>query len=245
MSLQTLPARLAKKELLAHDVLALYLKIPESERFEFRAGQYLEIILRDGRKRAFSLANPPHQDEHLVIHVRHVSRGEFSDYAFSHLRERSILRIRGPMGGFFLRDDPGRPVIFVAGGTGFAPIKSIIESAVFAGVDRPMHLYWGVRDKRDLYLPELPVEWQQTGALSTYVPVLSEPSAECGWDGRTGFVHTAVLEDFPDLAPYAVYCCGPPIMVDSIRETFVRQGADGTSIYSDAFEFAYELGHDG
>lgn len=240
-----LPARLVKKEALAHDVLALHLKIPESERFEFRAGQYLEIILRDGRKRAFSLANAPHDNDQLVLHVRYVVGGEFSDYAFNHLRERTILRIRGPLGGFFLRDDPKRPVIFIAGGTGFAPIKSIIETAVHAGLDRAMHLYWGVRDERDLYLPELPKQWLQAGALSRYVPVLSEPSEHDGWSGRTGFVHAAVLEDFADLAPYAVYCCGPPVMVDSIRETFVAHGADSTLIYSDAFEFAYELGYDG
>lgn len=244
IQVRMLPCRVAAKEQLAHDVMRVKLSLPASERLQYLAGQYLDIVLRDGRRRAFSLANPPHDDAHLELHIRRVPGGEFSEHVFEKLREKSLLRIRGPLGSFYLRDEPALPVIFLAGGTGFAPIKSIIEEALSQGVSRPMHLYWGVRARRDLYL-DTPRQWAERHDNVHYVPVLSEPEPEDNWDGRTGFVHEAVLADFPDLAGHQVYASGPPVMVNAARENFFERGLLPEYLYSDAFEFAYETGHDG
>lgn len=241
---RTLPCRLARKEQLAHDVMALYLKLPASERLRFRAGQYVDILLRDGRRRAFSLANPPHDDAYLELHVRHVAGGEFSEYVFTHLRERAILRIRGPLGAFYLRNGSDRPIIFLAGGTGIAPIKGMIEHALAHGFTREMHLYFGARAKRDLYLDDLARRWAAQSSHLHYVPVLSEPQPENHWKGRTGLAHEAVLADFADLVGYEVYTSGPPAMVYAAREAFLAHGLDPAHLFSDAFEHAHATGHD-
>jgi len=242
---RNLLCRLAHKERLAHDVMALYLRPPATERLRFLAGQYVDIILRDGRRRAFSLANPPHADEFLELHVRHVAGGEFSEYVFSHLKESALIRIRGPLGAFYLREGSERPVVFLAGGTGIAPIKGMIEHALAEGMRRPMHLYFGARALPDLYLHEQARAWALAHPALRYVPVLSAPGAGDHWDGRTGLVHEAVLEDFPDLSGFEVYISGPPAMVYAARETFLGRGLDAAHLFSDAFEHAYETGHDG
>ena len=231
-----LPCRVVGREQLAHDVIRLYLKLPEGQRLQFLAGQYLEFILRDGRKRAFSIANPPHDDELIELHVRHVDGGEFTDHVFSAMADKEILRIQAPLGRFTLREASQRPMIFVAGGTGLAPIKGIIEHAFHTGVHRPMELYWGVRSRRDLYLPDLPPQWQREREDFRYTPVLSDPDAD--WDGRRGFVHEAVLEDHPDMSPFEVYLAGPPVMVQAGLEGFRRAGLGPEHMYSDAFEYA-------
>ncbi len=239
-----LPCRVAAKRQLAHDVMQLQLKLPQSERLQFLAGQYVDIVMRDGRRRAFSLANPPHDDEHLELQIRHVPGGTFSGYVFQSLKEKSLLRLRGPLGSFYLRKKDKLPVILMAGGTGFAPIKSIIEDALNEGYPQPMHLYWGVRSRRDLYLHETASRWADKHQNLHYVPVLSEPLPEDGWNGRTGFVHEAVLEDFPDLSGFGVYMSGPPVMVSSGRDTFAARGLDPLHMHSDSFEHAYATGHD-
>jgi len=231
-----LPCRVAKKEQLSHDVVRIYLKLPDNQRLQFFAGQYLDFILRDGRKRAFSIANAPHDDELIELHVRHVPGGEFTDYVFDSMRERSILRILAPLGTFILREHSDRPVIFMGGGTGFAPIKGMIEHALHAGIERPMHLYWGVRSRRDLYLPELPERWVREHANLTYTPVLSEPDPD--WEGRTGFVHEVVVADHPDMSGFDVYLSGPPVMVEAGRLAFEARGLSVDHMFSDAFEYA-------
>ena len=236
---RTLPCRVARREQLAHDVMRLYLKLPESQRLRFRAGQYIDILTRDGQKRAFSLANPPHDDAFLELHVRHVPGGTFSEYVFGSLEDKALLRIRGPKGRFVLREASPRPMIFVAGGTGFAPIKGIVEHALAEGVERPMWVYWGVRARRDLYLDATARQWAAGHPGLRYVPVLSEPDAADAWTGRTGFVHQAVAADFPDLSGYDVYASGPPVMVNAARDAFVAQGLPPEHMYSDAFEYAY------
>ncbi len=242
IQVRNLPCRVARLERLAHDVIRLYLKLPETERLQFLAGQYVDILLKDGHRRAFSLANAPHDDRYLELHIRHVEGGAFTDFVFSQMKEKALLRIEGPLGSFFLREDSERPMIFVAGGTGFAPIKGIVEHALAEGVTRPMHVYWGVRAKRDLYLHNLARGWVEKYPHLSYVPVLSEPAPEDEWSGATGLVHEAVLADFADLSPYEVYTSGPPAMVASVRQAFPSQGLDPDLLFSDSFEFAHETG---
>ena len=240
---RTLPVRVASKKALAHDVMELRLRLPPTERLRYRAGQYVDVLLRDGRRRAFSLANPPVQDEFLVLHVRRVPGGTFSGRVFDALEERSLLRLQGPLGSFYLRGESDLPAVFLAGGTGFAPIKAIIENALLEPPGREMHLYWGVRSERDLYLPGLPRAWAKAHPRFHFVPVLSEPGP--GWTGRTGLVHEAVLADFPALSGHEVYASGPPPMVAAAREVFPEHGLDLERLFFDSFDYAHETGHDG
>lgn len=243
IEIKTLPCRVVRMEPLAHDVMLLGLKLPSHERLKFLAGQYIDLLLRDGSRRSFSLANPPQQDDVLEIHVRRVPDGKFTEHVFTGMKEKDLLRFRGPLGIFFLRDDPGatraRPTLLVAGGTGFAPLKSMIEDALARGLERPMHLYWGARAARDLYLHELARELARRYPVLRYTPVLSEARAEDGWQGRTGWVHEAVLADYPDLAGMEVYASGPPPMVEAIRAAFPAHGLAEGRLYYDSFEFSH------
>jgi CDP-4-dehydro-6-deoxyglucose reductase len=216
---KTLPCRVQKLERVTEDVMLLGLKLPANERLQFLAGQYLEFLLKDGTRRSFSMGNAPHDDELIQLHVRHVPGGQFTDHVFGRMKERDILRFEGPHGTFFLREDSAKPIVLVASGTGFAPIKSIIEHALKNEISRPMALYWGGRRPKDLYMHALAEGWAAQGKL-TYVPVISDGLPEDAWSGRTGFVHRAVMEDFPDLSQHQVYACGVPIMVDSARRDF-------------------------
>jgi len=231
-----LTCEVTRMEPLAHDVMGIYLKLPEDQRLQFLAGQYLDFIMPDGRRRAFSIANAPHDDEHIELHVRHVPGGEFTDFVFSDMKVGGQQRIQAPMGGFYLRENSDRPLIMMAGGTGFAPLKGIIEHAFHVGVDRPIHLYWGVRSERDLYLPNLPAQWMDLRGDFQYTPVLSEPDES--WRGRKGFVHEAVVQDYPDMSPYDLYMSGPPVMVYAARDAFAAAGLSEDHMYSDVFEWA-------
>jgi len=219
IEVKTLPCRVQKMERVADDVMIVHLKLPASERLVFLAGQYLDILLRDGSRRSFSMGCAPHEGGELQLHVRHVAGGAFTDHVFGKMKERDILRFEGPLGTFFLREDSAKPIVFVASGTGFAPIKAIIEEAVHKGITRPMTLYWGGRRPRDLYLNALAEDWAAHGLLK-YVPVVSEALPEDRWTGRTGFVHRAVMQDLPDLSGHQVYACGVPVMVDAARKDF-------------------------
>jgi len=219
IEVKTLPCRVQKMERVADDVMIVHLKLPASERLVFLAGQYLDFLLRDGSRRSFSMGCAPHEGGELQLHVRHVAGGAFTDHVFGKMKERDILRFEGPLGTFFLREDSAKPIVFVASGTGFAPIKAIIEEAVHKGIARPMTLYWGGRRPRDLYLNALAEDWAARGLL-TYVPVVSEALPEDHWTGRTGFVHRAVMQDLPDLSGHQVYACGVPVMVDAARKDF-------------------------
>ena len=240
---RNLPCRVAQKRQLAHDVIGLELMLPASERLQYLPGQYVDVLLRDGRRRAFSLANAPREDDRLELQIRHVPGGTFSEYVFHHLKERALLRLRGPLGSFYLRKKDHQPVILMAGGTGFAPVKAIVEGALAGGFPGKIHLYWGVRARRDLYMHDLASAWAAGHDGLAYTPVLSEPLAEDQWSGRRGFVHDAVLEDFADLSPFTVYVSGPPIMVRAGREKFIARGLDPARFHSDSFDYAYETGH--
>jgi len=233
-----LPCRVQQVDHLAHDVIRMWLKLPEDQRLQFRAGQYLDFVLADGSKRAFSIANAPEDDNLIELHIRHVDGGKFTDWAFGQMKDKTILRIEAPHGTFVLDDDSPRPWLFIGGGTGFAPLKSQIEHSFHKGTTRPMTLYWGVRSGQDLYLPDLPAGWSAEHANFKFVPVLSEP--EEGWEGRSGFVHEAVLADIPNLADYDIYMAGPPIMVQSARDAFREKGVPDAQMHYDSFEYAAE-----
>jgi CDP-4-dehydro-6-deoxyglucose reductase len=236
-----LPCRVEKKVQLAHDVVALFLRLPANERLQFMAGQYLEFLLKDGSRRAYSLANAPSDDNLLELHARLIPGGKFTDYVSNEMPEKTILRIEGPLGSFFLREDSDKPIIFVAGGTGFAPIKGMIEHALRQGSKRQMTLYWGALAGRDLYMPELPQKWAAEYDNFQFIPVLSEPMPQDDWAGRTGFVHQAVLADQVDLSEVQVYCCGAPAMVEAIHRDFTENGLPEDEFFSDAFTFAAKM----
>lgn len=236
---RTLPARVEKIERLAPDVMAIHLKLPASERLQFLAGQYIDILLKDGGRRSFSLANAPHDDALLQLHVRHIAGGAFTDHVFSTMKARDILRFNGPHGSFYLREDSPKPIILLAGGTGFGPIKAIVEHALAEKCRRPMHLYRGARTRVDLYQNALPERWTAEHANIRYVPVLSEAAADDRWGGRSGLVHQAVMADFPDLSGHQVYACGAPAMIDAARRDFatLRRLPEG-EFFADAFTFS-------
>ena len=236
-----LPVRVESIERAAPDVAVVRLKLPATERLQYLAGQYVDFLLKDGKRRSFSLATPPHDDTLLELHIRHIPGGFFTDPLFTTFKGREILRIEGPLGGFHLREDSDKPMIFVAGGTGFAPIKAMLLHAFHHEVDRPMVLYWGARALADLYLPQLPAQWQVEHPNFTFIPVLSEPGPDDAWPGRTGFVHQAVLDDFADLSGYQVYACGAPGMVEAARGSFTgTRGLPADEFFADSFTYAAE-----
>ncbi|MEO7741865.1 MAG: CDP-6-deoxy-delta-3,4-glucoseen reductase [Usitatibacter sp.] len=236
LAIRTLPCRVEKVDKPAEDVAVISLRLPAGERLQFLAGQYIDILMKDGKRRSFSMANAPHDDQFLQLHVRKTPGGAFSKYVFEEMKERAILRFEGPLGTFYLREDGDRPYIFVAGGTGFAPIKAQIEHLLHHGADRPIVLYWGARSRKDLYLHDLPTEWQRRHANFTYIPVLSDVVGEDAWQGRVGLVHQAVLDDFASLSGYQVYACGTPGMTDVARKSFVEErGLNEGEFYCDAF----------
>ena len=231
IQIKKLPCRVQKMERLADDVMALHLKLPANEKLNFLAGQYIEFLLKDGGRRSFSMANAPHDAELIQLHVRHVAGGQFTDHVFNKMKERDILRCEVPLGTFFLREDSDKPIVFVASGTGFAPIKAVIEHALHKGIKRQMTLYWGGRRPKDLYMNDLATSWP-----FRYVPVISEALPEDNWTGRTGFVHRAVMQDIPDLSRCQVYACGVPIMVDSAKRDFIAKcKLPEEEFYADSF----------
>lgn len=235
--IKKLPCRVQTLRRLAPDVMLIELKLPASEAgFRFLAGQYIDFLLADGKRRSFSLANAPGDSGVLELHVRRVPGGQFTTHVFEKMKERDILRIEGPLGGFHLREDSTRPILLLAGGTGFAPIKSIVEAAIARGETRPMTLYWGSRDRAGLYLHELAESWTHKLPGFRYIPVLSE--ADPTWNGRSGLVHQALLADLPELSGYEVYACGAPAMIDAARRDFHAHGLADDAFFADAFTFA-------
>ena len=227
-------ARVVKLERLTYDVMRILLKLPDDQQIGFKAGQYINIILDDGERRAFSFANPPHEPEFVELQIRLVEGGRFTTHVFEKMKEGDEIRFEGPLGDFALRESE-RPIVFVAGATGFAPVKSMVEDAFKRGLTRPIFLYWGVKQLRDLYLPELPKRWASEHANFHFIPVLSEPAQEDDWHGRTGLVHEAILADFPELKGHEIYACGSVKMVESIFPFLKKQGAEDGACFSDAF----------
>lgn len=238
LPIRKMPCRVASSEKLGHDVMRIILTLPGKIEFKFLAGQYIDFLLKDGRRRTYSIANAPHDGDHIELHVRNVPGGEFASFAFGNIPDKAMLRIEGPLGTFYLREDSQRPLIFMAGGTGFAPIKGLIEHGLHIGQSRPVYLYWGARASRDLYLQSLAEQWAAEHDHVHFIPVLSEPQSEDNWQGRTGYVHEAIMADFADLSGFDIYACGPPEMVNAGFESFRTRGLTPDHYFSDAFEYA-------
>lgn len=238
IEIKTLPCRVEAMERLTHDIMKLELKLPETERLQFLAGQYIEFLLKDGKRRAFSIANAPHDDKYIELHIRHVPDGQFGDYVFDGMEVKELLRLKGPLGSYYLREESDRPIVLMGGGTGFAPLKGMLEHAFHIKLNRPIHLFCGMRARKDLYMDDLVRGWLAEHDNLKYTPVLSEPDQGDNWQGKTEFVHKAIIEEYPDLSGYDVYMSGPPPMIKAGMEAFYEHGLPETQIYSDSFEYS-------
>jgi CDP-4-dehydro-6-deoxyglucose reductase len=239
--IKKMPVRVSSLTRASHDVMVLRLQLPAADAFQYHAGQYVEFLLRDGERRSYSMANAPHTQAagpQMELHIRHMPGGKFTDPVFSTMKEKDILRIEGPYGSFYLREDSDKPVVLLASGTGFAPIKAILEHMVHKGITRPATLYWGGRRPADLYQSAWIEEQLKVMPNLRYVPVVSDALPEDGWSGRTGFVHQAVLQDQPDLSGHEVYACGAPVVVESARRDYVAAGLPEEAFFADAFTSA-------
>jgi CDP-4-dehydro-6-deoxyglucose reductase len=240
--IKKMPVRVSRLDKLSSDVMHLQLQLPATDTLRYHAGQYVDFLLRDGARRSYSMANAPHtqaESPSVQLHIRHMPGGLFTDQVFGTLKEKDLLRIEGPYGSFYLREDSNKPIVLLASGTGFAPIKAIIEHIQHKAIMRPVRLYWGGRRPADLYMNDWVLA--QTAQMSqlSYVPVLSDALPEDGWRGRTGFVHQAVLQDLPDLSGHEVYACGAPIVVESARRDYVQSaGLPAEAFFADSFTSA-------
>ncbi len=240
--IRKMPSRVQSITRAAPDVAIVTLQLPANEALAYRAGQYVEFLLKDGKRRAYSLACAPTLERPLELHIRHLAGGLFTDHVFGAMKERDILRFEGPLGTFFLREESDKPIVLLASGTGFAPVKALVEHLMHLKSTRPVRLYWGGRRPQDLYMDELCQAWTTTLPDFTYVPVVSDALPEDGWSGRSGFVHAAVMQDIPDLSGYQVYACGAPLMVDAARSEYVAQcGLPADEFFADAFTTEADL----
>lgn len=240
IQIRKMPARVMGFERLGNDVMIMQLQLPASDPFPYYAGQYLEFILRDGRRRSYSMATPPTESNLVELHIRHMPGGAFTDHVFgvgpTQMKLREILRVEAPLGSFFLREDSKKPLIFLASGTGFAPIKAMVLKMIAQGDTRPVSLYWGGRRPTDLYMQELAQQWATDLPNLSFIPVISDPLLQDSWTGRTGYVHQAVIDDFPDLSGYQVYACGAPLMVSNAKQDFLQScGLPEQEFFADAF----------
>ena len=237
--IKKMPVRVAQLTKLSHDVMQVRLQLPATETFRYHAGQSVEFLLRDGSRRAYSMGNEPSTQltsPGLELHIRHMPGGKFTDHVFGVMKEKEILRVEGPFGSFYLRDDSAAPIVLLASGTGFAPIKALVEQMYVNGITRPATLYWGGRRPADLYMHDWVLDKVAHMPNLRYVPVVSNALPEDNWTGRTGFVHQAVLDDQPDLSGHQVYACGAPIVVDTARAEYsAKAGLPAEQFFADAF----------
>jgi CDP-4-dehydro-6-deoxyglucose reductase len=239
-----MPSRVSTLRKIGTDVAIITLQLPASERLAFRAGQYIDFMLRDGKRRSYSIASAPTDGTPLELHLRHIPGGLFTDQVFSTMKERDILRFEGPFGTFFLREDSDKPMVLLATGTGFAPLKAIVEQMIATGSTRPVVLYWGGRRPQDLYMDALCRQWQQQLPNFRYVPTVSRAEPDDHWSGRTGYVHRIAMEDIPDLSGHQVYACGSPVMVEAAQRDLVElRGLPADEYYADAFTTEADLAH--
>lgn len=239
IQIKMLPCRVGKLERLADDVIRLYLTLPKTQAFNFIAGQYIDIIMKDRQRRSFSIANlPAMAKQHgLELHIRHVADGYFTPHVFASMQARDLLRFEGPFGTYFMQSELKRQIIMIAGGTGFAPIKGLIEHAMAENPAYNIHLFWGARDQQDLYLHALALQWQAHYTNFKYTPVLSAAQSQ-EWQGATGWVHQTVAASYPSFADFDIYASGPPVMVDAVRASLLKKGMSLAHFKFDSFEFA-------
>ena len=237
--MKKMPVRIASMEKVSSDVMRIFLQLPATELMQYHAGQYVEFLLRDGSRRAYSMANAPHtlaaDAPKVELHIRHMPGGKFTDHVFGAMKEKEIQRIEGPQGSFYLREDSDAPIVLLASGTGFAPIKALMEHMQHKGIPRPTRLYWGGRRPADLYMHDWVLAQLPVMPYLQYIPVVSDALPEDAWTGRTGFVHKAALQDTPSLAGHQVYACGAPIVVDSAKRDYVASGLPEDDFFADSF----------
>ncbi len=234
--IKKMPARVTTLHKISGDVAVLKLQLPANDTLRYHPGQYIEFILRDGARRSYSMANAPHTGPAVELHIRHMPGGKFTDHVFGTMKEKEIQRIEGPYGSFYLRENSDKPIVLLASGTGFAPIKAILEHMQHTATTRPVSLYWGGRRPGDLYLHDWVLAQLAMMPHLTYVPVISNAMSEDIWTGRTGYVHQAVLEDLPDLSGHEVYACGAPIVVESAQSAYTTQaGLPADAFFADSF----------
>jgi CDP-4-dehydro-6-deoxyglucose reductase len=239
LTVRSLPCRVERLAPLAPDVMAVFLRLPAKEQFAFLPGQYLDVMLPQNRRRSFSIASPPQEDGTIELHIRRVASGEFTEQVFSGRLEKTLLRIEGPLGQFWFRENSPRPAVMIGGGTGYAPLRAMLRQLLERGDRRPLHLYWGAQTKVDLYEDALLREWCARYPGFKYTPVLSNAQAADQWTGRTGWVHLAMLEDYgARLADLDVYASGPPLMVEAIRGELIGRGLPKQQLFFDSFDFA-------
>jgi NAD(P)H-flavin reductase/ferredoxin len=237
---KTTTARVFRLQRLAPDVMLVHLRFPAGIRVKFKAGQHLNLILDNGERRDFSMANPPRESDGAQLHIRHVPGGAFTSTVFDGLKRGDMLKAEIPFGDFTLRDGD-KPILFVAGSTGFAPIASIIQDMTIRGIKRDIALYWGARQRSGLY-SALPEKWAAENPHFKYIPVLSD-APEAGF--RHNLVHRAVLEDHPSLAGFQAYVCGVPVMTQAARDEFITAGLPENEFFADAFVTRAEVAASG
>jgi CDP-4-dehydro-6-deoxyglucose reductase len=246
--IKKMPVRVVSLEKKSDDVMSVLMQLPDTDVMQYHAGQDVEFLLRDGSRRSYSMANAPHTLDatapKVELHIRHMPGGKFTDVVFGTMKEKDILRIEGPYGSFFLREDSNAPIILLASGTGFAPIKALMEHMQHQNIQRPTTLYWGGRRPSDLYMNDWVKAQLQVMPHLTYVPVVSNALPEDAWTGRTGFVHLAVLQDHPQLDAFQVYACGAPIVVDSAKADYVQKaGLPEEAFFADSFTSEADKAH--
>ena len=240
--IRKMPARVIEKTLLAPEIMRIKIKLPNAQRLQFLAGQYLEILLPDGKRRAFSIASPPQCEDEIELHIRHVDGGGFTGWIFDEMKERAILRLEAPLGTFFIRNDKlERPMILMGGGTGFAPLKSMLEDLLSHQDKRPAHLFWGAGSRDELYMHETAQQWAEENEHIQYSTALLKDSDADTTGSFNGFVHEAVLQKYADLSKFDIYMSGPPAMIDASRSAFLQNGAEKRRIFFDSFEFGLDV----
>ena len=238
---KSLPCRIEHMHRLAPEVMAVFLRLPANEEFPFFAGQYLDVMLPQNRRRSFSIANAPDRDQLIELHIRKVASGEFTQQLFEGMKEKTLLRVEGPLGQFWFRKESPRPALLIGGGTGYAPLRSMLRDLLSVGDRRPLHLYWGAQARQGLYEDEQVRALSATHPNLRYTPVLSDPLPEDNWTGRRGLVHAAALEDHPQLQGFDVYASGPPAMVEAVRHEFTERGLPAQQLFFDSFDYAPDV----
>lgn len=238
LPLKKLTYTVEKLEQLTSTIYRAILSPPTNDSLEYRAGQYVELLHRDASPKPFSIANAPLSDDHQIeLHIRYQPDNSYTAELLTEIQTSGQIRVKGPFGNCILRDEPAYPILFVAGGTGFAPLKAVIEQALSTGMQRPIYLYWGARTKEDFYMHDLAERWAKHVPNFHYIPVLSDKSEHANWQGRKGMVHEAVLQDHPYLAENHIYISGPTEMVFAACHAFKLHGADRALIYSDMLDY--------
>ena len=237
--IRKMPVRIASMEKMSSDVMRIMLQLPSTENMQYHAGQYVEFLLRDGSRRAYSIANAPHTltagAPMVELHIRHMPGGKFTDHVFGAMKDKEIQRIEAPFGSFYLREDSDKPMVLLASGTGFAPIKALLEHMQHKNIQRPAKFYWGGRRPSDIYMNDWVTAQLALMPNLQFIPVVSDALPEDNWSGRTGFVHAAVLQDIPDLSGHQVYVCGAPVVIESAQRDYAAHGLPAEEFFADSF----------